>query len=58
MPSVDGGYSFREIVRQRWNFSLPNSVREVEEYRVDLSGSLLLNWSLCPTSAEEWLASR
>ena len=29
--SPDGGRSFREIVRQQWNF---NSVREVEEYRV------------------------
>ncbi len=36
--SPDGGRSFREIVRQQWNFSPPNTVREVEEYQVDLSG--------------------
>src|SRR6202035_2456411 len=35
--SGDGGRSFREIVRQQWNFSPPNSIREVEEYRVHLS---------------------
>jgi hypothetical protein len=36
--SSDGGRSFQEIVRQQWNFSPPNTVREVEDYRVDLSG--------------------
>jgi hypothetical protein len=35
--SPDGGRSFREIVRQQWNFSPPNTTREVEEYQVDLS---------------------
>ena len=35
--SGDGGHSFREIVRQQWNFSPPNSILEVEEYRVELS---------------------
>jgi hypothetical protein len=35
--SGDGGHSFREIVRQQWNFSPPNSILEVEEYRVVLS---------------------
>src|SRR5438445_3997236 len=35
--SPDGGRSFREIVRQQWNFSPPDTVREVEEYQVELS---------------------
>jgi hypothetical protein len=35
--SPDGGNSVREIVRQQWNFSPPESIREVEEYQVDLS---------------------
>jgi hypothetical protein len=35
--SPDGGHSVREIVRQQWNFSPPESIREVEEYQVDLS---------------------
>jgi hypothetical protein len=34
--SGDGGRSFREIVRQQWNFSPPKTTREVEEYRVEL----------------------
>jgi len=40
----EGGRSFREIVRQQWNFSPPHTIREVEEYRVELSdvGSLEL----------------
>jgi hypothetical protein len=29
--SGDGGRSFREVVRQQWNFSPPNTSREVEE---------------------------
>lgn len=35
--SSDGGRKFQEIVRQQWNFSLPGTTREVEEYRVELS---------------------
>jgi hypothetical protein len=41
--SGDGGRSFREIVRQQRNFSPPNTVREVEEYQVDLSGVTVLD---------------
>jgi hypothetical protein len=40
--SPDGGRSFREIVRQQWNFSPPETNREVEEYKVDLSGVTVL----------------
>ena len=40
--SGDYGGSFQEIVRQQWNFSPPNSIREVEDYRVDLSGGNVL----------------
>jgi hypothetical protein len=36
--SVDGGSTVKEIVRQRWNFSPPKSIPEVEEYRIDLPG--------------------
>ena len=32
----DGGSTIKEIVRQQWNFSPPESVREVEQYQVDL----------------------
>ena len=46
--SSDGGHSFREIVRQQWNFSPPNSIREIEEYRVDLSGVTVLELVIAP----------
>jgi hypothetical protein len=32
----DGGSTLKEIVRQQWNFSPPESIREVEQYQVDL----------------------
>src|SRR6266478_1931851 len=46
--SADGGRSFREIVRQQWNFSPPNSIREVEEYRVELSDVTVLELVIVP----------
>jgi hypothetical protein len=36
--SADGGHSFREIVCQQWNFSPPNTVREIEDYHVATFG--------------------
>ena len=46
--SPDGGHSFREIVRQRWNFSPLNTIREVEEYRVELSDVTVLELVIVP----------
>src|SRR3989442_12763951 len=46
--SPDGGRSFREIVRQQWNFSPPNTVREVEEYRVEISDVAVLELVIVP----------
>ena len=46
--SPDGGHSFREIVRQQWNFSSPDATREVEEYAVELSGVTLLDLFIEP----------
>ena len=46
--SGDGGRSFREIVRQQWNFSPPNSIREVEEYRVERSDVTVLELVIVP----------
>lgn len=34
--SQDQGNSFREIVRQQWNFAPPDSIREIEDYAVNL----------------------
>jgi hypothetical protein len=46
--SPDGGNSVREITRQQWNFSPPESIREVEEYRVELSGVTVLELVINP----------
>ncbi len=46
--SPDGGRSFREIVRQQWNFSPPNTIREIEEYRVEISNVMVLELVIVP----------
>ena len=46
--SADRRSSFREIVRQQWNFSPPNTIREVEDYQVDLSGVTVLELVIVP----------
>jgi hypothetical protein len=46
--SGDGGRSFREIVRQQWNFSPPKAIREVEEYHVELSDVSVLELIIVP----------
>jgi hypothetical protein len=46
--SPDGGHSLREIVRQQWNFSPPNTTREIEEYQVQLSDVSVLELVIVP----------
>jgi hypothetical protein len=46
--SSDGGSSPKEIVRQQWNFSPPESIREVEEYQVDLYNVTILELVIKP----------
>jgi len=46
--SPDGGSSVEEIVRQQWNFSPPDSIREVEEYQVELSSVTVLELVINP----------
>ncbi len=46
--SSDGGQSYREIVRQQYNFSPPEAVREVEDYDVDLDGVTALELRIVP----------
>jgi hypothetical protein len=46
--SSDGGDSFREIVRQQWNFSPLRTTREVEEYQVELSKVTVLELIIVP----------
>ena len=46
--SPDGGTSSKEIVRQQWNFSPPETTREVEEYQVELSNVTVLELIITP----------
>jgi len=46
--SGNGGNSFREIVRQQWNFSPPETIREVEDYPVELASVTVLELIIVP----------
>jgi hypothetical protein len=46
--SSDLGRSFREIVRQQWNFSPPGTVQELEDYLVDLSDLTVMELEIIP----------
>jgi hypothetical protein len=46
--SSDGGRSYREIVRQQYNFSPPDTTHEREDYTVDLEGVTNLELSIVP----------
>jgi hypothetical protein len=46
--SPGDGQSFREVVRQQWNFSPQGATRETEEYRVALSGVAVLELIIVP----------
>src|SRR3979411_919697 len=47
--SADGGNSFREIVRQQWNFSPPETVREVAAYQVEPANVTILELIVVPS---------
>jgi len=46
--STHRGRSFREIVRQQWNFSPPQTVRELQAYEVELSDITVLELVITP----------
>ena len=46
--SSDGGRSYREVVRQQYNFSPPETTDEREDYVVDLDGVTNLELSIVP----------
>ena len=46
--SPDGGRSYREIVRQQWNFSPPETERETEDCAVELSDVTVLELNIVP----------
>jgi hypothetical protein len=43
-----GGAPYREIVRQQYNFSPPDSSHELEDYTVDLDGLTILELDINP----------
>lgn len=59
----DSGQSFREIVRQQWNFSPSGATAEVESYDVELLNVTVLELSINPdignrnavASLEQWI---
>jgi hypothetical protein len=46
--SADGGHMYQEIVRQQYTFRPPGTVREIEEYAVDLGGVTTLELRIVP----------
>ena len=46
--SLDNGQSFKEIVRQHWNFSPPSTISEIEDHHVGLQGVNILELSITP----------
>jgi hypothetical protein len=48
---VDAGSDCREVVRQQWTFSPGGSAEEVEDYRVDLPGVVVLELVVTPDIA-------
>ena len=46
--SADLGRSFRDIVRQQWNFSPPGTVQELEDYLVDLTDLRVIELEIIP----------
>lgn len=43
-----GGGSWKDIVRQQWNFSPPSTTEECEEYKFDLSSAAALELTINP----------
>jgi hypothetical protein len=46
--SPDDGGSYREIVRQQYNFAPPDTCREDEDYSVNLAGVTVLELTIVP----------
>jgi hypothetical protein len=49
--SADSGQSFREIVRQQWNFSPEGASSETEDHHVELPAVTVLELSIIPDTS-------
>ena len=50
-----GSASWRDVVRQQWNFSPPHTVEEREEYEVELASAAALELSVTPAIGQPGL---
>jgi hypothetical protein len=46
--SQDGGRTFREVLRQQWNFDPRGASTEIEDYKVELAGVTVLELGIVP----------
>jgi hypothetical protein len=46
--SMDNGQSFKEMMRQQWNFSPPSTISEIEDHHVQLQAVSVLELSIIP----------
>jgi hypothetical protein len=46
--SADGGSTYRDVVRQQYTFSPPDTSHELEDYRVELDGVTTLELRIVP----------
>lgn len=61
--SPDGGQTYHDIVRQQYTFAPPGTIREVEDYTVDVQGVTVVELHIVPeiagglarASLSEWL---
>ena len=51
--SADGGQSFRDIVRQQWNFSPDGANSQSEDHRVELAAVNILELIITPDIGEQ-----
>jgi hypothetical protein len=49
--SPDGGQSFREVVRQQWNFSPNGATCQTEDHHVDLTAVTVLELDIIPDTS-------
>ncbi len=48
-----GAGSWKDIVRQQWNFNPPGTVDECEEYKVELASAAALELSITPNISQD-----
>jgi len=46
--SADGGQSYQDVLRQQYTFSPPGTVKEIEDYQVELAGVTVMVLQIIP----------